>query len=190
MSENILHNNFFELFDAPVSFDVDLPQVQQRYMSLQSLVHPDKFVNASDGEKRLSMQQTSHINEALQTLKDPVLRATYLLKLKGLDINLENETTMDMAFLMAQMDMREAMERVKTQQVAATISFEESLDVLDDMRRDVTKQTKTVMSAYAQAYQQDDLETAREWIRKLQFLQKAKNEISALSANIEDEQMK
>jgi len=175
---------------VPVSFDVDLPQIQQRYMNLQSLVHPDKFVNASDGEKRLSMQQTSHINEALQTLKDPVMRAIYLLKLKGLDINLENETTMDMSFLMAQMEMREAMENVKTKQAAAKMSFEESLDVLDDMRRDVNKQTKSVMSAYAQSYQQDDLETAREWVRKLQFLQKAKKEISALSADIEDEQMK
>lgn len=189
MSDNILHNNFFELFDVPVSFDVDLSQVQQRYMNLQSLVHPDKFVNASDGEKRLSMQQTSHINEALQTLKDPVLRASYLLKLKGLDINLENETTMDMNFLMAQMEMREAMERVKTQQANAQTSFEDSLAALDDMQRDVKKQTKSVMSAYAQAYQQDDLDTAREWVRKLQFLQKAKKEISALSADIEDQQM-
>ena len=100
MSADILTSNFFELFGLPVSYDVDLNQVQHHYMELQKQVHPDKFANASDQEKRLSMQQTSWINEAQTTLKDPVLRATYLLKLKGVDINLENETTMDSGFLM------------------------------------------------------------------------------------------
>ncbi len=113
MSEEILTSNFFELFELPVSYDVDLDKIQQQYMSLQKQVHPDKFANASDLEKRLSMQQTSWINEAQTTLKDPVLRASYLLKLKGIDFSLENETTMDAAFLMQQLEMRERLENIK-----------------------------------------------------------------------------
>ena len=98
MSTDILSRNFFELFDLPVSYDVDLDQLQKQYMSLQKVVHPDKFANASDQEKRVSMQQTSWINEAQTTLKDPVGRAIYMLKLKGIDFSLDNETTMDAAF--------------------------------------------------------------------------------------------
>ena len=88
MSADILTSNFFELFGLPVSFDVDLNQVQHRYMELQKQVHPDKFANASDQQKRLSMQQTSWINEAHTTLKDPVLRATNMLKIKDVYIKL------------------------------------------------------------------------------------------------------
>jgi len=82
VSKDILSSNFFELFELPVSYDVELNQIQKKYMELQKQVHPDRFANASDAEKRLSMQQTSWLNEAQATLKNPVSRATYLLKLK------------------------------------------------------------------------------------------------------------
>ncbi|MGB5457817.1 MAG: hypothetical protein WBO18_17855, partial [Gammaproteobacteria bacterium] len=54
--------SYFELFDIPVSYDVDLNKVQHRYRELQKAVHPDKYASASAQERRLSMQQTSMIN--------------------------------------------------------------------------------------------------------------------------------
>jgi molecular chaperone HscB len=181
VSKDILTSNFFELFDHPVSYDVDLNQIQQQYMVLQKQVHPDKFANASDLEKRLSMQQTSWINEAQATLKDPVSRASYLLKLKGIDINLENETTRDTAFLMQQLEIRERLEHIKNES--------DPVSALDSMAKEIKDSTKLMMQGFAESYNQDKFDDAREWIRKLQFLQKAKKEINALTADIEDELM-
>ncbi len=181
MSKDILSSNFFELFELPVSYEVDLNQVQKKYMDLQKQVHPDKFANASDAEKRLSMQQTSWINEAQTTLKDPVLRATYLLKLKGTDINLENETTMDAAFLMQQLEMRERLEHIKKE--------DDPLAALDAMAKDLKAATQDMMTSFSASYEADQIDDAREWIRKLQFMQKTKKEIDSLSAEIEDELM-
>ncbi len=181
MSKDILSSNFFELFDLPVSYDVDLPQLQQRYMELQKQVHPDKFANGSDQEKRRSMQQTSWINEAQTTLKDPVLRASYLLKLKGMDFSLENETTMDAAFLMSQLEMREKMEHVKQQ--------DDPLVALDSIEKEIKDANDQMMQGFAESYQADKFDDAREWIRKLQFLKKAKNEVNTLIADVEDELM-
>ena len=146
-----------------------------------SEAHPDKFANASDREKSLSMQQTSWVNEAKATLENPVLRATYLLKLKGLDINLDNETTMDAVFLMQQLEMRERLENVKNEA--------DPLATLDAMAGDVKNKTKEMMASFSQSYDADELDDAREWIRKLQFLQKAKKEIDTLTADVEDELM-
>ncbi len=181
MSKDILNSNFFELFDLPVSYDVDLLQLQQRYMELQKQVHPDKFANGSDQEKRQSMQQTSWINEAQTTLKDPVLRASYLLKLKGMDFSLENETTMDAAFLMSQLEMREKMEHVKQQ--------DDPLVALDSIEKEIKDANDQMMQGFAESYQADKFDDAREWIRKLQFLKKAKNEVNTLIADVEDELM-
>lgn len=179
VSKDILGSNFFELFDIPVSYDVDLNAVQQQYLRLQKQVHPDKYANASDSEKRLSMQQTSWINEAQATLKDPVLKAGYLLKLKGIDFSLENETTMDAAFLMQQLEMRERLEHIKDEA--------EPLEVLDSIAREVKASTQEIMDGFVQSLENEQLDDAREWIRKLQFMQKAKYEINALTAEIEDE---
>ncbi len=181
MSKEILNSNFFELFELPVSYEVDLNQVQKKYMDLQKQVHPDKFANASDREKRLSMQQTSWVNEALATLKDPVLRATYLLKLKGTDINLENETTMDAAFLMQQLEMRERLEHIKKE--------DDPLAALDAMAKELKLSNSDMMASFSSSYEAGQTDEAREWIRKLQFMQKAKKEIDTLTADIEDELM-
>jgi molecular chaperone HscB len=181
VSKDILTSNFFELFELPVSYEVDLGQVQQHYMALQKQVHPDKFANSSDLEKRLSMQQTSWINEAQTTLKDPVLRAIYLLKLKGTDINLENETTMDAVFLMQQLETRERLENIKKE--------DDPLAALDVMEKELRASTSEMMKNFAQSFEADQVDDARECIRKLQFMQKAKKEINTLAADIEDELM-
>lgn len=179
MTTDILSSNFFELFEVPVAYEVDLDLVQQHYLELQKTVHPDKFVNASDQEKRISMQQTSWVNEAFNTLKQPVDRAIYLLKLKGVDINLENETTMDANFLMEQMEMREALSEIR--------SNDDPLAKLDYFSNQIKNKMKNMMESFSIAYESDQLDDAREWIRKMQFMQKAKKEVDELSANIEDE---
>jgi len=181
VSKEILNSNFFELFELPVSYDVDLNQIQKYYMDLQRQVHPDKFANASDQEKRLSMQQTSWINEAQATLKDPVLRAIYLLKLKGTDINLENETTMDAGFLMQQLEMRDRLEHIKKE--------DDPLAVLDGMAKELKSSSNNMMVSFSESYETEQIDDAREYIRKLQFMQKAKKEIDTLTAEIEDELM-
>ncbi len=178
-TQDILISNFFELFDLSVSYDVDLNKIQQQYMNLQMQVHPDKFANGSDHEKRLSMQQTSWLNEAQATLKDDVLRAAYLLKLKDLDINLENETTVDMNFLMQQLEMRERLEHIDRDEI-------NSLNELDSMAKEVKQSSTDMMVAFSQAYQDNKFDDAREWISKLQFMQKAKKEINKIIADIED----
>lgn len=181
MTKDILTSNFFELFGLPVSYDVDLTKVQQVYVDLQKQVHPDKFANASDLEKRISMQQASWINEAQITLKDPVLKAVYLLKLNGTDINFENETTMDAGFLMQQLEMRERLEHIRNES--------DPLDALDKIAGDVKTSSDALMKNFTQAYEQDKIDDARELIRKLQFMQKAKKEINTLMAELEDELM-
>lgn len=150
-------------------------------MALQKEVHPDKYTGATDQEKRLSMQQTSWINEAQATLKDPVARATYLLKLKGVDINLENETTMDAGFLMQQLEVRERLENIKQEN--------DPLDSLEQMSKELKSASDDMMKSFAQAYEAGEIDESREWIRKLQFMHKAIKQINTLSADLEDELM-
>jgi molecular chaperone HscB len=174
-----LSQNYFELFEIPLSYDVDFDQLQQRYRDLQKAVHPDKYASASSQERRISMQQTSLINQALHTLKHPVERAVYMLQLKGVDFTMDNETTMDAAFLMEQMEMREKLEGIR--------EHNDPLKALDKMAADIKSKMNKMAEKFKQAYQSDKLDDAREVVRKLQFLNKAKKEIDELAATIEDE---
>ena len=97
--------NHFDLFALPAAFSVDLGALDAAYRDVQGQVHPDRFVNATDAEKRVAMQWATRANEAYQTLKNPQKRAQYLCELHGVDLKTESNTAMPAAFLMQQMDM-------------------------------------------------------------------------------------
>ncbi|MDH5766460.1 MAG: Fe-S protein assembly co-chaperone HscB, partial [Gammaproteobacteria bacterium] len=82
MSVDLFSKNYFEIFETPVIYDIDIKNISHIFLQLQKAVHPDRFAHGSDQEKRIAMQQTSLINQAFQTLKEPVSRAQYMLKLQ------------------------------------------------------------------------------------------------------------
>ena len=77
------NQNYFQLFEIKKNFNVDTNILEKNYFELQKKFHPDKYVNATDHEKRLSLQITSYINEAYETLKYYYLKSIYLLNIEG-----------------------------------------------------------------------------------------------------------
>src|SRR5579872_2769248 len=113
--------NHFELFKLPQQFTVDASALDQAYRQVQSQVHPDKFVSGSDTEKRVAMQWATRANEAYQTLKSPLKRASYLCELQGVDLETESNTAMPRAFLMQQMEWRELLDDAKADKNLAAL---------------------------------------------------------------------
>ena len=179
MSDSIFSQNYFEIFSLDISTNPDLNLLNENNRELQRLVHPDKFATSGDTEKRQAMQKTSLINQAFNTLKDPALRLQYMLSLKGIDMNGETDTSMDGAFLMDQMELRERISDVRTQS--------DPLDELDAIAKDLKKTSVNLIEEFNQFYQTDVLDKSREVVRKLQFINKAQREVAELSEQIEDE---
>ena len=115
--------NHFELFQMPVMFEIDTQQLDAAYREVQGRVHPDKFVTATDAEKRVAMQWATRANEAYQTLKNPLKRAMYLCELNGVDLATESNTTMPTAFLMQQIEWLEQLENELIQKRAVLLSL-------------------------------------------------------------------
>ena len=105
-----LDSDDFELFDLPRRFALDPSLLDARRRDLQAQVHPDRFVAQGGAAQRIAMQWAVRVNEAYRRLKDPLQRAAYLCKLGGVDIEAENNTAMPTAFLVEQMQWREALD--------------------------------------------------------------------------------
>lgn len=105
--------NYFQLFDIDLVFDIDINHLSSTYQQLQKTVHPDRFAHASSQEKLIAVQKSAQINDAYQILKEPLKRAEYMLKLRGVDMPDEQNTYGDTSFLMRQMELREMMEEVE-----------------------------------------------------------------------------
>ncbi|MDR2789149.1 MAG: Fe-S protein assembly co-chaperone HscB [Candidatus Accumulibacter sp.] len=98
----------FALFGLTPFFRIDSPALDARFRELQARVHPDRFVHAGESERRVSLQWATRVNEAYQTLKNPLLRARYLLDRAGQCVDKGGNTAMSSEFLMEQMEWREA----------------------------------------------------------------------------------
>ena len=92
--------NFFETFNLPVLFNIDIDMLNHQYRTLQKTIHPDRFVNATDAEKKQSLQKSTQINDAYQVLKDPIKRASHIISLH----QVLKENTLPPDFLMQQME--------------------------------------------------------------------------------------
>jgi molecular chaperone HscB len=160
--------NHFELFDLPAAFAVDATALDSAYREVQGRVHPDKFVNASDAEKRVAMQWATRANEAYQTLKHPQKRAQYLCELNGVDLQTESNTAMPMAFLMQQMEWREELGDARA---AKDVDALEALDAqLRGERKSRLAEVGTLLDA-------GDYAAAAQVVRALMFLDKFGDEV-------------
>jgi molecular chaperone HscB len=173
--------NYFELFNLDVSFNVDLSGLATTYQKLQQLTHPDKFATASDRDRLLSVQKNAQVNDGYQTLKSPLSRAEYMLNLKGIDLQHEQTTLQDNAFLMQQMEWREQLEEIDDE-----LEPEQKLAELDDEIKDIIKAKFTEL---AQLFIEDTEQThqsAAMIIRKLKFMYKLRQEIERKDEQLND----
>ena len=151
--------------------------LEQQYKQLQAQFHPDRFVGADDKQRLQALQQTSLVNDAYNTLKSPLKRAAYLLKLKGVDPEEHNQAHLGEAFLVRQMTLREDLE---------VLIGEEDMDGLDAMKAAVNKDKQETLEQFVTRYENNDLGEAKATYNKLQFLFKLLDEIEAAEEKILD----
>jgi molecular chaperone HscB len=167
----------FALFGLPVGYDLDVAALDQTYRDIQREVHPDRFANAADAEKRIAAQWAMQVNEAYRTLKSPLARGRYLLKLNGIDTEEDSNTAMPVAFLMQQMEWREAV-------VAARNAHDDR--ALEQLAKDKRAEERALFSLLAEQLSvAATMREARETVRKLRFLEKLGEEIDLASEAIE-----
>lgn len=160
--------NHFELFQLPARFDIDMNALDAAYREVQGRVHPDRFVNASDAEKRVAMQWATRANEAYQTLRQPQKRAQYLCEINGVDLQTESNTAMPMDFLMEQMALREALDEARDTKDPG------ALDAIDAR---VRGDRKAQLASVGKLLDGGDYQQAAQGVRALMFLDRFNDDV-------------
>jgi molecular chaperone HscB len=84
--------DYFSVFGLEPKLNLDLPALEHEFHRLSRKLHPDRFARALDNEKQWSLADTALLNDAYRTLKDPLRRTEYLLKLLGAEVAEGNES--------------------------------------------------------------------------------------------------
>jgi molecular chaperone HscB len=165
---DLLRKTDFELFSLEPKFRLNTEALNASFLKLQMLTHPDRFAAGTDSEKRLSLQLTTRVNEAYQRLKEPLSRGRYMCELLGVSINAETNTAMPPAFLIEQMQWREALDEPKA-------------DVRTLKAEVLAKKANLLASMEDQLDSQHDANAAAATVRQLMFVEKFLQTIQSLS---------
>ncbi|RVU41820.1 co-chaperone HscB [Rheinheimera riviphila] len=173
--------NYFQLFQVPAQFDLDLTELGTRYLELQRNFHPDNFAAGSERDRLLAVQQAANINDAYHSLKQPLLRAEHLLALRGVKISHEQRSFTDTGFLMQQMELRELLGDI--------LHSSDPYALIDEAEQQIQQQKNVLLKLLAQAleanHHEQDLQAA-DIIRKLKFFFKLQHELELIEQQLQD----
>lgn len=80
-------NNHFQIFDITPNLDLNLNDLEEKYLELQLRFHPDLFINQSQDQQKKAKILSSDINNAYEILKDPLKRAIHFLEINNIFID-------------------------------------------------------------------------------------------------------
>ena len=158
----------FELFEIPAQFAQDRSALDAKWKDLQREAHPDKFASQGTAAQRIAMQWSVRINEAYNRLKDPLKRATYLCELNGAPIEAHTNTAMPPAFMMMQIEWREALEEAETA---------EELEVIEHQTANYKREQLSKIEQFIDI--KHDYVAAANEVRALMFVARFVGEIEA-----------
>jgi molecular chaperone HscB len=91
------YNNYFTQFSLPLHLRIDLPALEKSFYALSRRLHPDRFASKSPAEQAAALAESSRLNDAYRTLKDPIARTEYLLKLEGVELEEQSSAATEAA---------------------------------------------------------------------------------------------
>jgi len=155
------------------TFEVDLRELERQYFGFQRRLHPDRFASRTPRERALSQQQAVALNEAYETLRDPLKRAAYILRRRGRPVDIDGAATItDPGLLMEAMEMREALAEAETPLAVSKVAAKADADVL------------ACQCAISAALAADDLGRAGSLTTRLKYLYKLADEARARKAKM------
>ena len=164
--------NYFELFDLETSFFISDSNLKDSYRREIARFPPDKYASKTDSEKLQALQNTSLLNTAFDSIKSPLNRASYLLKLDVVDPFDEKDTSMDHDFLILQIELREELE---------VIESKTDSDQLEDFIVRIESHIQSKVESISNAFQvnSDSLQIKKE-VRELKFYEQLAKETGKL----------
>lgn len=165
------NNNYFSLFQLPMTLPIDTSILNVQYQQLQRQYHPDNYAVASESDRAAAMQKSATINTAYKTLKDPITAAEYRLSLEGIDISNEQNTIFDPLFLGEQFELREVLEEI-----------EQAKDwvALDHFVADVIARKKQIYAELLQVINETEWQQAKTILYKLRYFARLIEQIELL----------
>jgi molecular chaperone HscB len=129
--------DYFEFFDLPRNLAIDTKDLEKRFYALSRQFHPDLHSRKSAAERDYALESTAVLNDAYRTLRDPIARAEYLLKLEGFDIGEQGTKDVPAELLEEVFDLNMTIEELRSGDADAIPQLESARKRFEEMRDEI-----------------------------------------------------
>jgi molecular chaperone HscB len=133
------------------AFDIDLAELERRYLFLARSLHPDQYAQRKPEERAIAEQVSAQLNDSYRALKDPVRRAEYLLKLAG-GPDREADKRTPKEFLVEILELNETLEEAEAA-IDSGQGVDEARKSLDALTRDLRARHESIVKTLPAAFQ-------------------------------------
>jgi len=89
--------DYFAFFGLDRKLNLDVARLEKDFYQLSRNLHPDLHAQVTADEQAWSLEQSSRLNDAYRTLKDPIRRTQYLLQLEGVELEEQSKSATEAA---------------------------------------------------------------------------------------------
>ena len=158
-------SNYFDFFGLPHKLNLDGKDLESRFYALSKQWHPDRFARASEDQRRISENATATLNDGYRTLREPILRAEYLLKEHGFDIGEQKSSHVPPELLEEEVESsRPQLEEARRKFVA--------------MREEIDRELFAQFAAYDEKQDQASLEKIRAILNRRKYIRNLVNQVA------------
>lgn len=133
---------------AGPKLSLDLDDLRNRFYEQSRKYHPDRFARASTAEQQAALEATSVINDAYRTLRDPILRAEYVLKDHGFDIGEQRTKDVPPDLLEEVFELNMALEELKSGDTTVQSQIDEAREKFEALRMELDGQLEELFVRY------------------------------------------
>ena len=141
-------SDYFEILGLTESLRLDSKDLQARFYKYSREYHPDRFARGSEEQKAYALEASSVLNDAFRTLRDPVARAEYVLRRRGLDIVEQRTKDVPPELLEEVFDLNMALEELQSGDEDARPQVTAALEKFSAMRGQIDGELKTLFAAH------------------------------------------
>ncbi|KAD5508546.1 hypothetical protein R6Q59_030810 [Mikania micrantha] len=156
--------DYFRIFGLERKFDIEDGSLEGMYKNWQKKLHPDLVHTKSKEEREYAAEQSARVIDAYTTLRKPLSRAIYLMRLEGIEVD-EEQTVSEPELLGEIMEIREAVEEAADSQA------------LNKIQSQMEEKLKHWSNFFANAFGRKFFDEALKSIQRMTYYHRVNEEI-------------
>lgn len=168
---------YFVIFEMDERLALDLDLLQKRFYELSRKLHPDLYTRKPETERQYSLEATAVLNDAYRTLRDPVKRAEYVLKLHGFEIGEQRSKNVPPELLEEVFDLNMAIEEIRGGDESVRPQLESAHRNFVGMREQIDRQLDERFREYDSNRAKETLAEIRGILNRRRYVENLINEV-------------